>query len=68
MGQKVAVVNLSQEEREHLENLVSSGVESARKLTRARILLKASEGWTDEQIHQALDVSRRQWPEYVLVM
>ena len=57
MGKKVAVVNLSQDEREHLENLVSSGVESARKLTRARILLKADQQWTDEQIHQALDVS-----------
>ena len=52
MGQKVAVVNLSPLEREHLENLVSSGVESARKLTRARILLKADEQWTDQQIHQ----------------
>ena len=57
MGKKVAVVNLSQEERDHLENLVSKGVESARKLTRARILLKADQQWTDEQIHQALDVS-----------
>ena len=57
MGKKVAVVNLSQEKREHLENLVSSGVESARKLTPARILLTLSEQWTDEQIHQALDVS-----------
>ena len=57
MGKKLAVVNLSQEEREHLENLVSKGVASARKLTRARILLKADEQWTDQQIHQALDVS-----------
>ena len=52
MGKKVAVVNLSQEKREHLENLVSSGVESARKLTPARILLTLSQQWTDEQIHQ----------------
>ena len=43
MGRKVAVVNLSQEEREHIENLVSSGVESARKLTRARMLLALSQ-------------------------
>ncbi len=60
MGKKVAVINLTEEEREHLENLVSSGVQSARKLTRARILLKADQQWTDQQIHQALDVSRRQ--------
>lgn len=49
-------VNLSAEERQHLINLVSSGVENARKLTRARILLKAAEGWTDAEITRALDV------------
>jgi transposase len=55
---KVYEVNLSQAERDHLENLVSTGVEKARKLTRARILLKANEGWTDKQIHEALDVGQ----------
>ncbi|MFQ5652922.1 MAG: IS630 family transposase [bacterium] len=49
-------VKLSQSERDHLENLISSGTEKARKLTRVRILLKADAGWTDKQIVKALDV------------
>ena len=53
---KVYTVNLSKSERDHLRNLVSSGTEKARKLTRARILLKAGEGWTDKMISQALGV------------
>jgi len=53
---KKYIVELSEEEREHLINIVSTGVEKARKLTRARILLKADEGWSDEEISQALDV------------
>ena len=51
-------VKLSQSERDHLKNLVSSGESKARKLTQARILLKADEGWTDDQIVEALDVGR----------
>jgi transposase len=58
MPKKIYIVELSEGEREHLENIVSSGTEKARKLTRARILLKADEGWTDPQIQAALDVSR----------
>ncbi len=57
MGRKKEYeVNLSETERDHLENLVSSGVEKARKLTRVRILLKADEKWTDKQISTALNV------------
>lgn len=51
-------VSLSQAERDHLRNLISVGEEKARKLTRARILLKADEGWTDDLIAEALDVGR----------
>jgi transposase len=58
MPKKIYDVELSASERDHLENIVSSGTEKARKLTRARILLKADEGWTDPQIQAALDVSR----------
>ena len=58
MPKKIYQVELSTSERDHLENIVSSGTEKARKLTRARILLKADEGWTDPQIQAALDVSR----------
>ena len=53
---KVYEVKLSESERDHIKNLVSTGTEKARKLTRARILLKAGEDWTDEAISQALDV------------
>lgn len=53
---RVYEVKLSETERDHLKNLVSTGTEKARKLTRARILLKADEDWTDETISQALDV------------
>jgi hypothetical protein len=56
-------VRLSEEEREELRSLVSTGRASARKLTRARILLKADQGeggpgWTDEQIAEALETSQ----------
>ena len=51
-------VKLSESERRHLENIVSSGSEKARKLTRARILLKADAGWIDKEIRLALDVGQ----------
>jgi transposase len=55
-------VKLSSEERSNLEKLISSGEGPARKITRARILLKSdcSEGgpnWTYEAICKALDVN-----------
>jgi hypothetical protein len=46
MPKKKYIVDLTPEEREALETLLSSGKDSARKLTRARILLKADEDWT----------------------
>lgn len=51
------VVELKTHEEAFLHHLISQGKPSARKATRARILLKASEGFKDEQIAQALDVS-----------
>ena len=55
-------VILDQCQRDYLIDLISSGTESARKLTRARILLKADEGefgpaYADEQIKEAVEVS-----------
>ena len=55
------VVRLSVEERQRLESLIAKGKAAARKLTRARILLKADcsplgPSWTDLQISEALDV------------
>jgi hypothetical protein len=57
---KKYVVKLTAEERERLKALIQSGKHAARKLTRARILLKADasgagEGWSDSQIAAALD-------------
>jgi transposase len=49
-------VKLSETERDHLKNLISAGTTKARKLIRARILLKADEAWTDEEISEALEV------------
>jgi len=50
MARKKYVVDLSAEERTLLEQLRQKGKSSARKLTRARILLQADEGVTDEEI------------------
>lgn len=58
MPKKIYKVGLPKEERNHLINLVSSGIENTRKLTRCRILLKANDGWTDQDISQALDVGQ----------
>ena len=54
-------VKLNGEQRPQLEQLVSSGKASARKIMHAHILLKADESqggphWSDEQIQQAFGV------------
>ncbi len=59
---KKYIVKLSEQEREELQDLISKGKSSARKLMHARILLKADEseggpGWKDEQISEGLEVS-----------
>lgn len=58
---KKYTVRLRPAERDELLELTNTGQAAARKLTHARILLKADcaqgEGWTDEVIHAALDVS-----------
>ena len=58
---KKYIVKLAEEERVDLSKLIGQGRAPARKLTHARILLKAdsSEGgpsWTDEAISEALEV------------
>jgi len=57
MPRKKYVVDLSAEERTTLEHLLLRGKASARKLTRARILLNADEGLTDDEIASGLNVS-----------
>ena len=49
---KIYHVNLTDEERESLRKLIRSGKPSARKVTRARILLLADEGKSDQFIHK----------------
>jgi transposase len=56
------IVKLTDEERKELEQIISTGKESARKLQHAQILLKADESksepsWPDEQISKVLEVS-----------
>jgi len=58
MPQKQYLVTLSEAERKHLEQLLRGGTTATRQLTRARILRKAAEGWTDERIAEALAVGR----------
>ena len=61
---KKYLVQLTEEEREHLRKLISSGTAPARKLNRARILLKADvgkhaegEALIDREIAQMLETS-----------
>jgi transposase len=58
MPAKKYIVNLSSEEREHLLMLTGKGEIGARKMKRAQILLKADEGWKDQDIIQAFNTSR----------
>jgi transposase len=59
MPAKQFFVKLSAGEHEALQTMLNSGVAAARSLNHARILLKADQGWGDEDIAQALDVSVR---------
>lgn len=59
---KKYIVKLSEEERTYLAEKISSGVESARSLRRAWVLLKADQGehgpaWSDERISEAYEIS-----------
>src|SRR5581483_4713750 len=56
-------VALTAADREHLLGLIAAGTAPARKLTHARILLKADQGpdgpaWVDERIADALETSQ----------
>jgi transposase len=55
-------VTLTTEERQQLHELIATGKAAAKKLTHARILLKADAAaggpaWTDERIAEAVEVS-----------
>jgi transposase len=53
---KKYIVDLTTDEREQLLQFIRKGKPSARKVIRARILLKADEGFTDQQIVAALSI------------
>ena len=60
---KKYIVTLTEEERQRLQEMLSRGKAAARKLTHARILLKADAppggpGWDDERIAEGLEVGR----------
>ncbi len=63
MKKKYSVI-LSDAEREGCKRLIAAGTAPARKLTHARILLKADEnpegagGWVDERVADAVEVSQ----------
>lgn len=50
-------VELSVDERLKLEQMLRRGKHSARRLTRARILLKAADGLRDDEIAEAVETS-----------
>ncbi len=52
MAKKYAV-DLTDEERALLNEMINSGTQRVRKTTPARILLKADAGWTDQAIAAA---------------
>src|SRR5919199_788160 len=62
MKKKYPVI-LTEAEREQLKNLIAAGTAPARKLTHARILLKADQstegpGWVDERVADAMETSQ----------
>lgn len=52
-------IHLSDDEQQELTRIVSSGNHSARLIRRAQILLRSSDGGTDEAISAVLGVSRQ---------
>lgn len=52
-------MSLSEDERDHVRVFVRRGKAVARTLTRARVLLKSDEGWTDAEIAEALDITEQ---------
>jgi transposase len=51
-------VTLSETDRASLQPFIHAGKANARTFPRARVLLKAAEGWTDTELCKAFDISR----------
>ena len=63
IGAKKYIVKLSEAERHHLQALINKGKSPAKRLLKARILLKADAGakgetWSDGEIIEALDTNK----------
>ncbi len=54
----IFVVNLTEEDRENLNQFIRHGKASARSLARARVLLMADEGYSNKEIVEILKISR----------
>src|SRR6266487_6943972 len=57
MTHPIAII-LPETDRASLQTFIHAGKANARTFIRARVLLKAAEGWTDQEICAALDISR----------
>ncbi len=55
----IFVVHLTEEDREYLNQLIRRGKASARSLTRARVLLLADEGYSNNDIVEVLKICRQ---------
>ena len=51
-------VTLSEKDRASLQTFLHAGKANARTFTRAHVLLKAAEGWTDPQICEGFGITR----------
>lgn len=54
---RVTPIHLSDDERTHVEVFVRRGKANARTLIRAWVLLKCDEGWSNDKIIEAFDIS-----------
>ncbi|MCK5492053.1 MAG: IS630 family transposase [Candidatus Omnitrophica bacterium] len=59
VSKKKYIVKLTKLEKEKLQSMISSDKHSAKKLLKARVLLKADQGWIDQKIADSLDITVR---------
>jgi transposase len=56
---KKYIVKLTKDEKQQLKSMLSSGKHAAKKVLKARVLLKANQGWLDARIAAAFDLNVR---------
>lgn len=57
MGRKIYIVNLTEDEKEILNNIVSKGKNSAQKIKRANCLLEINDGMKDSEVAKIFKTS-----------